>query len=396
MRFSDLKNFKQEALAPEPGRPVRAAPAPEKARAVRPEAKPPAPQPSLLPPVPEAAKPAPPQRSRRETRALSRIPEAPFDELDAWAGEVYSRTLSQAAAFLAGVDRVYTEQYEAVLASCGLIIETLKTNGVLLHYTSYSTSGDYLRAHTANTAILALAMGLEAGLDASELNLLGFCAMAHDIGMTEYSSLYNRPDRLGKDEFAEMSLHAEAGVAKLDRIVDLDYKIKERARRIVLQVHERDDGTGYPDRLSNEELDPLAQLIGTADTYEAMTHPRPWRDAMNPAEAIKELVETEGRGLNSRAVKALISALSIYPPGTFVALSSGDMARVLRVTRGFLTKPLVEILLDQEFSPVEPQLLDLFEHPLISIDRAVDFRELQAANPEFSARLEAARWWQGD
>ena len=133
-----------------------------------------------------------------------------------------------------------------MLAVCRLIIASLREQGLLLSYTAYSTAEDYLRGHTANTAIMALALGLEAGLPDSELQLLGFCAMAHDIGMTEYASLYNRADRLGEKEFAEMSLHAEAGVAKLDRIVDIDHKVRDRARHIVLQTHERIDGSGYP------------------------------------------------------------------------------------------------------------------------------------------------------
>ncbi|MDO8806010.1 MAG: HD domain-containing protein [Elusimicrobiota bacterium] len=362
MRFSDLT--KKNAGAPEPGPKKQA-----------------------------GAAPVPERKKEKPAGPVQAAPGGSYKGLDASAREVYARVLDQAGSFLKGVDQPYTEKYEAVLATCGLVIETLNTNGVLLTYTNYSTADDYLRAHTANTTIVALALGLAAGLESSELSLLGFCTMAHDIGMTEYSSLYNRADRLNENEFAEMSLHAEAGVAKLDRIVDIDRKIKERAGHIVLQTHERADGSGYPDRLSKEVIDPLAQFICIADAYEAMTHPRAWRDAISPPEAVKELVENEGQGFSSKAVKALISAVSIYPPGSLVELSSGEIGRVLRVSRGFLTKPLVEILLAPDFSQVNPQLIDLFEHPLTSIERAVSFREIAARNPKYAARLEMARWW---
>jgi HD-GYP domain-containing protein (c-di-GMP phosphodiesterase class II) len=397
MRFSDLKKMRSEVPAVEPKRQARPAAAPEKEKPA-PPVKTAAPVIELPPAAPALPEPARQPsigspKSRREAIALSRPRAVPFKEQDAEAREVYSRVLDLAGSFLKAVDQPYTEKYEAILAACGLVVKTLKTNGVLLSYTSYSTAEDYLRAHTANTAIMALALGVEAGLDDAELRLLGFCAMAHDIGMTEYSSLYNRADRLGEKEFSEMALHAEAGVAKLDRIVDLDYKLKERARHIVLQTHERSDGSGYPDRLSDEEIDPLAQYISIADVYEAMTHPRAWRDAINPPEAVKELVEKEGHGFNARAVKALIAAVSIYPPGSLVALSSGEIARVIRVTKGFLTKPLVEILLDSGFSELEPQAMDLYEHPLTSIERSVSLNEITAANPKFAAKLEIARWW---
>lgn len=410
MRFSDLKKLKEEAPAPGPKRAARPAPAPAPTPApphapepasVKPAVPPPQPSapPELKIPaatfVPEPAKQAATgsPKSRREARGLSSAPKAPFAELDKEAREVYSRVLDLSGSFLKSVDQPYTEKYEAVLAACRVVVETLKTNGLLLNYTAYSTAEDYLRAHTANTAVLSLALGLEVGLEDSELRLLGFCALAHDIGMTEYSSLYNRADRLGEKEFSELALHAEAGVAKLDRIVDLDYRLKDRAKLIVLQTHERADGTGYPDRLSNEEIDPLAQYISIADAYEAMTHPRAWRDAMDPPDAIKEIVEKEGRGFNARAVKALLSAVSIYPPGSLVELSSNEIARVVRVTRGFLTKPLVEILLDHSFSQVTPRLADLYEHPLTSIERSVGFKELQERNSKFAAKLEMSRWW---
>ncbi len=429
MRFSDLKKIKQQASEPASGR--RGRPAPDRgpvaeeelAGARRPEppaaqprpvrrpeppiAEKPAPEPLSKQPEAPAAEPGPgaaaperpasnyesPQKSRRDARAKASVPQAAFKDLDARAREVYSTLLEQSGALIKAVDQPYTEKYEAVVSVCRLVSDTLRTNGVLLNYTTFSTADDYLRAHTANTTILALAMGLEAGLEEPELSLLGFCSMAHDIGMTEYSSLYNSPERLGEKEFAEMSLHAEAGVAKLERIVDLDYRIKERARHIVLQTHERDDGSGYPDRLSDEEIDPLAQLISIADVYEALTHPRAWREAMNPADAVRDLVEKEGRGFNAMAVKALISAISIYPPGSIVALSSGEIARVIKATRGFLTKPLVEILLDQDFSRLRPYKLDLFEHPLVSIERPVPFKELEARNPKFAAGVEMSRWW---
>jgi HD-GYP domain-containing protein (c-di-GMP phosphodiesterase class II) len=301
--------------------------------------------------------------------------------------------LNQAGELLRGVEQPYTEKYAAVLRSCELAAETLKTNSVLLNYACYSTAEDYLRAHSANVAIFALAMGLASGLEPAELRLLGFCAMAHDIGMADYSPLYSQSSRLNDEDFAELTRHSEAGAAKLERIVDLDYKIKDRAKRIILQVHERADGSGYPDGVRDEAIDPLAQLIGIADSYEAMTHPRAWREALNPPDVIKELIEHEGRGFASKAVKALLSAISIYPPGSIVLLSTGEVARVVKVNKGSLTRPEVETLLDQGFSQEQHQLVDLFDHPLTTIERPMGPAELQDKNPKFAAKLELERWW---
>lgn len=390
MRFSDLNKIKA-AAAPQ------AKPAPQPAPAPQPEA-PESPRPlPALPPATEQTAGAGQQpsltRRRRELEKSAAPKELPFHELEPRAKEVYSRLLLQVDSFLKAVDEPYCEKYEAALAACTLAAGELKANPYFLGCTVYSTADDYLRAHTANTVILALAMGLEAGLDGGELGLLGFCSLAHDIGMTGYSALYNRQERLTEEELEEMTLHAEAGAAKLDRIVDLDYKVKDRAKKIILQIHERADGSGYPDRLSSEDIDPLAQLISIADAYEAMTHPRSWREALPPPDAVKELIAREGGGFNAGAVKLLISVISMYPPGSLVELSTGETAQVLRVNRGLLTRPVLQILLNKDGGQAEPRMDDLKQHPLVSIERTVTQRKLGELNPKYAARLELARWW---
>ena len=170
--------------------------------------------------------------------------------------------------------------------------------------------------------------------------------------------------------------------------------LKERIKKIVCQVHERVDAKGYPFRLSGKDIDLLAQIIGTADVYEAMTHPRTWREALNPPEVIKLFLEQKsGPVFNLKILKALIHTLSIYPPASLVALSGGEIARVLKPRKGSLTRPLVEILLDAGFAPVQTALLDLYEHPVRdAIASPVSLAELKGKNPEFAAGLESARW----
>ena len=124
-----------------------------------------------------------------------------------------------------------------------------------------------------------------------------------------------------------------------------------------------------------------------------MTHPRPWREALEPPDVVKDLIEREGHGFNSAAVKNLISALSIYPPQSLVTLSTGEIARVIRLNKGSLTRPLVEILLNADFSQAGTQTLDLLEYPLTAIEAPLSLNEVNEHNPKFAAKLELARWW---
>ena len=227
------------------------------------------------------------------------------------------------------------------------------------------------------------------------MTLLSFCAMANDLGMTGFQELYSKKTYLNDSEFCRITRHVEAGIAKLELITGMDPHLKERAKRIIRQAHERVDGSGYPLRLSGKEIDLLAQIIGVADIYEAMTHPRAWREGCHPHEVIRQFIEEGPQKHSARIIKSLVSALSLYPPFSLVALSSGEIARVIKPIKGSLTKPLVEILLDADFTPVKNHILNLKECPIYNaIDRPVLQSELKEINPEFAAQIESARWWE--
>ncbi|MBU2575007.1 MAG: HD domain-containing protein [Elusimicrobia bacterium] len=362
-------------------------------------------KPSAAPPVPRSAEPpeavpagsAPRVRTRREQQrkdeASARGNQRPFRELDAEAREIYSKNLSLAGELFGQIDQPYVEKYEKIIRLAELTSRTLVENPALLNYAAHATAGNYLHAHSANAAIISQAMGLALNLEPGEAAFLGFCALAHDIGMTGCLELANRGDRLTDEEFSVITLHADAGADKVDRIIDMDYKVKERAMKIISQVHERIDSSGYPRRLAGGEIDILAQLIGVADVYEAMSHPRPRREAYHPHNAVKHLIDKEGRGFDSKIVKALMATVTLYPPGSLVALSTGETARVVMANKGSLTWPVVEVLLDANYEPVQPQLIDLMEYPLTAVERIVNLEEISRKNHKFAAKLELARWW---
>ena len=347
------------------------------------------------PAVPKVPAAPVPQLKNRPLKTKVEPPQKPFNQLDPEARGIYGRLLAAAREFVIPADRPDTGKYEKITGLCDLTFETLKTNPVLLNYTAFSTADNYLYAHTANVTILSQAIALDLGLQREDTRLLSFCAMVHDWGMTGFQELSSKKKCLTDAEFSRVALHVEAGAARLDNMTDIDPLLKERIKKIVCQVHERVGANGYPFRLSGKEIDLLAQIIGVADVYEAMTHPRSWREALHPHEVIKRFMERKnGPDFNIKILKALIHALSIYPPASLVALSSGEIARVVRVRKGSLARPLVEIILDTDSAPVQNLVLDLYEHPIHnSIVRSVSLAELEKRNPEFAAGLESARWW---
>ena len=320
-------------------------------------------------------------------------PKMTFKQLDLEARAIYGHLFIESKDLIDKSDKPPTEKYPDITTLCALTRETLKTNPRLLSCAVFSSAENYLYAHTANVTILSQAIALESGLSSNDMDLLSFCAMTHDLGMTGFQELYSKKELLTDTDFSRIALHSESGAAKVDNMTGMDPVLRERAKKIIWQIHERADTSGYPLMLSGKEIDPLAQIIGVSDIYEALTHPRGWREAFHPNEAIRQLIREGARKFDIDILKSIIRVLSIYPPSSLVELSNGEIACVLAPTQGSLTKPLVEILLDANFTPVQKYVIDLKEQSITHITRPVFQDELEENNPEFAAHLKSEGWW---
>ena len=311
--------------------------------------------------------------------------------LDAQAKETYSGILAVSRKIISGIDASYIEVYEEALLEISKCIQTLKSNPFLIKYTQYSTADNYLYAHTTNITILSLAIGME--LHIKELSILGIAALFHDTGMTNFTYLTRKEKKFNKHEIEAVRHHSFLSVKKLNKILDFNYKDKQVIEEIILQVHERFDGSGYPKGLKADEINILASIISVADSSEAMTHPRAWREAMDCHSVIKCLIETKQTHFNPLILKKFIKTMTIFPPGAIVALSDGTMAQVLKINKGSLMRPVIRLILDADFKPIENKIIDLIKCPLISIDNIVTLETLFKKNKRFAAELELSKIW---
>ncbi len=311
--------------------------------------------------------------------------------LDTQAKEIYSGLLAISRKIISGIDASYIEIYEEALLQISKCVQTLKSNPFLIKYTQYSTADNYLYAHTANVTILSLAIGIE--LHIKELSILGIAALFHDTGMTNFTQLTRKERKLSEYEINAIRHHPFLSIQKLNKIIDFDYKDKKVIEEIILQVHERFDGSGYPKELKADEINILASIISVADSSEAMIHPRAWRGAMDYHLVIKRLIETKQTHFNPLILKKFIQTVTIFPPGSIVELSDGTMAQVLKINKGSLMRPVIQLILDADFNPIENKIVDLMKYPLTSIDNIVTFEKLSQKNARFAAELELSRIW---
>lgn len=222
----------------------------------------------------------------------------------------------------------------------------------------------------ANTALLSMRMGMEIEGDERRILSLGLCALMHDLGMVRLPAEVLEARRFTADQRAQLHRHP----LESQRLVQAFGKGFTWIGKIVVQVHERGDGTGYPAGLKGEQIHEFARIIGLADTYEAMVHPRPDREPRAVYHVVKEIIDLRNTLFDRQLVKALIHIVSIFPLGSLVRLNNEEIGRVVGTSRLHPTRPTVEILLDPRGRRLStPRLIVLEEEPMVYVvDPAIE------------------------
>jgi HD-GYP domain-containing protein (c-di-GMP phosphodiesterase class II) len=223
----------------------------------------------------------------------------------------------------------------------------------------------YSYQHALGCAVWAASFGRHLGLEREELRLLALGGMLCDIGKAKLSQeLLVKPSALEPDEMAQMRDHVRLSLDILGQNPGLAPEILE----IVATHHERYDGSGYPHGLQKDEIPIFGRIMGIVDSYDAMTSSRPYAPGRSPHEAINELYRQRGTLFQPELVEQFIQNCGIYPTGTLVELSSGQVAVITEVHSLKRLRPRLMLLLGPDKTP-----LDRFrELDLGKVDRGED------------------------
>ncbi|PYX42850.1 MAG: hypothetical protein DMG81_00865 [Acidobacteria bacterium] len=160
-----------------------------------------------------------------------------------------------------------------------------------------------IHGHSLRVARYAAAIGEGLGLDPNEVAALRSAGYLHDIGKVAVDKyLFGKPTALDPDEFRAMADHTTVGHQIVSGIQFPWPMIPE----VVRWHHERADGSGYPDSLQLDEVPMSVRIIGVADTFDAMTSARPYRDPMSVGGTLSELVRLAPQKYDANAVQALL------------------------------------------------------------------------------------------
>jgi HD-GYP domain-containing protein (c-di-GMP phosphodiesterase class II) len=164
------------------------------------------------------------------------------------------------------------------------------------------TRDHYIAGHQRKVSDLARAIAQEMGLPYDQVNGLRMAAIIHDIGKISVpSEILSKPTKLTDIEFRLIKLHPQSGY---DILKDVEFPWP--IARMVLEHHERINGTGYPNALTGEKLLIESRILAVADVVEAMASNRPYRPAIGIDAAVDEIAKNRATLYDPQAVDACL------------------------------------------------------------------------------------------
>lgn len=232
-------------------------------------------------------------------------------------------------------------------------------------------------ASAINTAIIVAAMAIKLEYQQRKVMQIIGAALLHDIGMLFVpAAIINKSGKLTEEEFEQLKLHT----TKASKLVVDKFMMPREMGNMIQQHHERWDGTGYPEGRKGEDIDMSARIISIADAFEAMVSEKSYRDSMIGYDAVKKLLDDNGKRFDPAILKVFIQIMGVYPVGSLVMLNDNSVARVVEGTVDSPFLPTVKILVAKGISstcPKKNDILKLKSQRNLFIVRAVNPKEIE-------------------
>jgi HD-GYP domain-containing protein (c-di-GMP phosphodiesterase class II) len=227
--------------------------------------------------------------------------------------------------------------------------------------------------HGVKVSLYMIALGRQIGLPKAQLSELGLVGMLADVGKIKLPrSLLDKPGMLTPSEHSLVKEHVRLGLESLQAEVGLAEPVADG----IAQHHERLDGTGYPKGLKGNEIGLYGKIAGIADSFAALITSRAYANAQAPQDALMSLYQWSGITFPEPLIEQFVQAIGVFPVGTLVELSSGEIAVVTAQNRVRRLEPKVLVLTWPDKRPLpQPIERDL----MMSKSKGADSRPVRIA-----------------
>jgi HD-GYP domain-containing protein (c-di-GMP phosphodiesterase class II) len=199
----------------------------------------------------------------------------------------------------------------------------------------------------------------------------------HDMGKMRIPlEILNKPGKFTPEELKIMQSHPELG----RHLLMSSSGMYAGAIDVACSHHECLDGTGYPHKLNAEQTTPFTKMVTIVDMYDAITSDRVYQNGRTHLEAINVMTKLCGTQLDSGLTYKFIQCLGIYPPGSVVEMTNGEIAVVAEVNHKKKLKPKIILLLNENKQPRPERLIDLSKMNLDASGQMYGIRKIVRAD----------------
>ncbi len=253
---------------------------------------------------------------------------------------------------VAGVDDVVNDMVDSMIAN----------PDALMWIARMRQQHNDVYAHGVQVGVYLLALGRHLGFPKAQLGHLGTMGLLLDLGKTALPrTLLEKPGRLTDEEFELMKRHVEYG---LEVVTSGPQSLHPDILEGIAQHHERLNGLGYPKGLHGDQISMYGRMAGIADCFAALTSPRPYAETLSVSDAMMRMYKWGGEHFAQPLVEKLVQAIGVFPVGSLVELSSGEVAVVIRHNRVRRLQPTVLVIAGADKQPLQRfRTLDLLNEP---------------------------------
>lgn len=254
----------------------------------------------------------------------------------------------------------------------GMVDTFLGDTDAIVHLINIKEQEGGIYHHSLNVSVLAIMLGQKAKLAPGELHELGMGALFHDVGKSRIENkVLKKKGALTRAETAVIQLHPQYGFEIMSKSGIRD----EGVLRVVMEHHEQLNGMGYPLGLRGEKVSNLARIVRIVDCYDNLCNGADVEKRMTPYEALSHMYARLQNQIDADLFSIFVRSMGIYPPGTVVQLTNGEMGIIISINPDNPLKPSL-LLYDPNIPKDEALICEMAEHNEVAIEKSIKIDEL--------------------
>ncbi len=273
--------------------------------------------------------------------------ESAFDKASACVARIVEHDLQSGQLNIANVKEAVSPILESMIRNSDAFIWLSKMR--------HHDAGSY--EHSVQNCALGIAYGRHMGLNKTALNTLATGLLLMDIGKIRLpKELLTKSEPHSPEDTEIMRKHVAYTVDLLRKTKG----ISDHIINIALTHHERYDGSGYPNGLVGVQTPAYGRMAAIIDYYDTMITNTPYSEAISEHKALQNIYNLRDKSFQKELVEQFMQCMGVYPTGSLVELSSGEVGAILAQNKQQKLNPKVVILLDKDKRPYKKRkILDL-------------------------------------